>query len=154
MFNSSARNALNAYNKVEVATSVESASPHQLTLMLYDGALQEIRKARLAIEAKDVGEKCRAISHAMNIIQDGLQLSLDVKAGGEIGQNLNDLYDYMCNRLLIANLKNDVEPLEEVNHLLDALRSAWAEIGKKPVVQQITDNAPPPRNESMSYGSV
>jgi len=88
------------------------------------------------------------------IIQDGLQLSLDVKAGGVIGQNLNDLYDYMCNRLLIANLKNADEPLEEVGHLLGELKSAWEEIGKQPATQQNVASAPQSRSQAASYGSA
>jgi len=144
------RNPAQTYARIGIETSVGSATPHQLILMLYDGAILEIGKARFALKNKDFAEKGRAITHALAIIQDGLQLSLDVKTGGVIGQNLNDLYGYMCNRLLIANLKNEDEPLEEVGRLLGELKSAWAEIGNQPGGQQNAGSAQQPRSQARA----
>ena len=62
------------------------------------------------------------------IIDEGLKASLDKSAGGELAQNLSSLYDYMSQRLLIANLKNDVAALDEVSNLLTELKGAWEAI--------------------------
>jgi flagellar protein FliS len=66
-----------------------------------------------------------------------LRASLDVKAGGELGQRLDALYAYMCDRLLRANLHNRPEIVDEVSRLLGELREAWAQI--KPAAAAATD---------------
>lgn len=123
--------AVKAYQTVGVEGKTLNATPHQLILLLFEGAVQAVAKARLAMQRNDVKTKCEAISKAMAIIQDGLQLSLDRKAGGEIAENLNSLYDYMIDRLLTANLNNQPEVLDEVGRLLLELKGAWKEIGGK-----------------------
>ncbi len=65
------------------------------------------------------------ISKPILIIESGLKASLDKKAGGDIAESLDALYDYMSNRLYIANLQNQQEPVNEVIKLLIELRSAW-----------------------------
>ena len=77
---------------------------------------------------KSIAAKGQSISKAIMIIESGLKISLDVKAGGELGTRLAALYDYMCDRLLRANLHNRTEILEEVSRLLTELRDAWAQI--------------------------
>lgn len=148
-------NALNAYAKVGVETGVETASPHQLILMLYDGAISALVKARAHMQRKEIALKGQFISKAIAIIDEGLKLSLDEKAGGELAQNLKALYDYMCKRLLMANLNNDVEAIDEVGRLLSDLKGAWAAIGKPQQTAAVT--APPqqvPSRASLSYGKV
>ncbi len=71
-----------------------------------------------------VSEKNQLLSTAIAII-DELRVSLDVKAGGPIAANLEDLYDYMCRQLVKANLHNRIETVDEVAHLLGEIRSAW-----------------------------
>ena len=151
------RNAMKAYSNASVEANLEGVSPHQLIVMLFDGAVRAVAKARMAMQKNDVIAKCAGISHAMKIIQDGLQLSLDIKAGGEMAQNLNDLYDYMCDRLLVANVNNEIGPLDEVGRLLVDLRAAWSAIGQKPLPAKplnIANEAPPQRNSAMSYGKA
>lgn len=123
-----------AYRRVNVESGVESASPHKLILMLYDGAIVAIASAIVAMEAKDIPTKGKHISHALEIIGSGLQSSLNLEAGGEIADRLYALYGYMCNRLLYANLKNDTEALKEVSTLLQDLRGAWEKIADDPSV--------------------
>jgi flagellar protein FliS len=82
------------------------------------------------MRAKNIAAKGQAISKAIMIIDSGLRASLDKKVGGQIAASLDSLYEYMSNRLLIANLKNQPEILEEVHRLLSDLKSAWVEIGK------------------------
>lgn len=128
-------NAAQAYSKVGVETGVEAASPHQLIVMLFDGALLAISNAGLHMQEKNVSEKGRSISHAIDIINSGLKASLDKDKGGELAQNLDALYGYMCDRLLQANLRNDRTALDEVSRLLADIRSAWVEIAAAPAAQ-------------------
>ena len=137
------RNALNAYAQISVDGSVATASPHQLITMLFDGALLSIAAARGHMQRKEIAAKGAAISKAIAIIDEGLKLSLDMKAGGDLAQKLDALYEYMCLRLLFANLKNDLEPLDEVSSLLNDLKSAWVEIDpEKAKALQVSQNAP------------
>ncbi|MCB1956251.1 MAG: flagellar export chaperone FliS [Rhodocyclaceae bacterium] len=120
--------AATAYARVGIETKVSTASPHQLIVMLYDGALQAINTAAASMEASDIPGKGKAISQAINIITNGLKASLDMEAGGEISDRLAALYDYMSQRLLQANLQNSRPALDEVSNLLADLRGAWLEI--------------------------
>jgi flagellar protein FliS len=127
---SSARKAVEAYAQVGTETGVASADPHKLILMLYDGALAAICAARLAISRGEIAAKGESISKAIAIVDGGLKASLDVEAGGALAKRLADLYDYMLNRLLAANLRNDTTILDEVARLLQELRDAWGQIGQ------------------------
>ena len=131
MFGSMQR-GVNAYAKVGMETSVISASPHKLIVMLYDGALVAIKSAASHMAAGRIVEKGAAISKALDIINNGLRASLDKKAGGDIAANLDALYVYMTERLLTASLQNKTALLEEVQTLLLDLRDAWSQIGEKP----------------------
>jgi flagellar protein FliS len=125
---------VNAYAKVGLETTVVSASPHKLIVMLFDGALVAVLSALSNMKAGSIPERGAAISKAIDIINNGLRASLDKKAGGDIATSLDALYVYMTERLLQANLKNAPELLEEVHGLLADLRSAWCEIGDKPAI--------------------
>lgn len=122
----SSSNRASAYAKVGVETGISTADPHQLILMLFDGALLQLRTAATAMEKQDFATKGTAISKATEIIINGLKVSLDVEAGGELAERLSALYDYMSERLLHANLKNSQPTLDEVSNLLSSLREAWA----------------------------
>lgn len=132
-----------AYAKVGLETSVVAASPHELIVLLFDGALAAIHSARLHMKAGKIQEKGAAISRAIEIVNDGLRASLDKKAGGDIANSLDGLYGYMTDRLLQANLKNSVDMLDEVQVLLVDLRDAWASIGKTPAAPAAVPNAAP-----------
>lgn len=139
---------VNAYAKVGVETGVSSASPHQLIVMLFDGAMKALGAAVVNMKANNIAAKGEAISKAILIIESGLRASLDKKAGGEIAEGLDALYEYMGQRLFEANLKNDVSILEEVQRLLGDLRSAWNAIQSSPAVQPAP--APAPRGAAVS----
>ena len=126
-----ARKAIDTYAQVGVETGVAAADPHRLILMLFDGTLAAIAKARLAMSRNEIAAKGAAISKAIEIIDGGLKASLDVKAGGVLGERLAALYDYMLARLLAANLRNDAAILDEIAGLLNELRGAWAQIGQQ-----------------------
>jgi len=127
-----ARNAANTYAQVGIQTGAMSASPHQLIVMLFDGARAAIARARFLMEDGQIAAKGKAISMAINIIDNGLRAALDHQAGGDIAADLELLYDYMSRHLMLANLRNDAALLTEVDGLLENLASAWAQIGDTP----------------------
>ena len=122
-----ARSALKEYGKVSVQSGASYASPHRLIEMLLDGALEKISSARGFMQRGEIASKGNYISWAISIVE-GLRLSLDTEKGGELAENLNNLYDYMERRLVEANLKNSEEMLDEVAELLNTIKSAWVEI--------------------------
>ena len=123
------RVAANTYAKVGLETGVVAASPHQLIVMLYEGAELAVRMAIKHMNEGDMARKSAAISKAGAIILEGLRAALDVKQGGDIALQLDSLYDYMNKRLLLAHLNNQTAPLEEVLGLLRELHGAWEQIG-------------------------
>ena len=125
-------NPISNYQRVGIETGVESANPHKLILMLFEGASEALIKAKLHIKHNEIAQKGEVLSKAIMIIDHGLKASLDMHAGGELAQHLLALYDYMTNRLLIANLKNDTEIIDEVNRLLGELYDAWKVLEKSP----------------------
>lgn len=130
-----ARHGAQAYSNIGIETGVFAASPHQLTLMLFDGAKMALNNATMYLHAKKIADKGRSISHAIRIIGDGLQASLNKEAGGEVARNLDELYSYMCNRLLLANVNNNEAMIHEVIGLIDVIRDAWVKIS--PTGQQV-----------------
>ncbi|MGK2953728.1 MAG: flagellar export chaperone FliS [Thiobacillus sp.] len=122
-------NVASAYAKVGLETGVVAASPHQLIVMLYEGAELAVRMAIKHMNEGDNGKKSAAVSKASNIIGEGLRAALDLQQGGEIAQRLDALYDYMNQRLMLTHVKNETAPLEEVLGLLQELHSAWKQIG-------------------------
>lgn len=124
------RTPADSYAKVGLEVAVESADPHRLILILFDGALAAISLARIQMENGQTPDKGASISKAINLITNGLKASLNMESGGELSTRLAALYDYMGQRLLVANLKNSVAALDEVRDLLQGLRDAWAEVPK------------------------
>lgn len=120
--------ALKAYAAVGVESRVDSADPHQLVLMLFEGSMIAVANARRHLAENQIAARGMAISKAIMIIENGLKASLDRGSGGALAQNLADLYDYMRNRLLVANLQASDQPLAEVHQLLGELKDAWAQI--------------------------
>ena len=119
--------AVNEYKEVNTKAAVESADPYTLIKMLIDGALERVNIAKLNMSQGDIVHKGENISRAISII-DGLKISLDMKDGGEIAQNLASLYDYMQRKLLEANLHNKVENLDEVLSLINEIKAGWQAI--------------------------
>ncbi|MDI5935175.1 flagellar export chaperone FliS [Halomonas kalidii] len=125
-----------AYARVGVESGVMSASPHQLIVMLFDGAQASIRAARIHMQAGSVAEKGKAISRALDIVNNGLLAALDAERGGEIAERLASLYDYIARLLLAANLHDDEASLTQAEKLLDDVASAWREIGGSPAQER------------------
>src|SRR3954468_9771651 len=138
----SRQTGVSAYAKVGMETGVVAASPHKLIVMLFDGALVALNGALHGMRNGDIGEKGKSISKAIMIIDSGLRAALDKKAGGEIAEGLDALYEYMSARLLTANLPHQHEMLDEVHKLLADLRDAWNTIGAE-AANTATHAAPP-----------
>jgi flagellar secretion chaperone FliS len=105
--------------------SVNTASPGELTLMLYNGCLKFISLAKHAVQTKDIETKNTNIQKAQKIVQE-LMVTLNMDL--EISQNLMPLYDYMNRRLIEANIKNDIAILVEVEGLVTEFRDTWKQV--------------------------
>lgn len=116
--------ALNMYRSVGVQTGIEDASDHQLIEMLLDGAISRITSAKSACLRGVISERGENISASIAII-DSLRSSLDLEKGGEIANNLMQLYSYMEIKLAEANLNGDTELLDQVVGLLRELQAGW-----------------------------
>src|SRR5476649_41685 len=119
-----------AYAQVGLESAVMSASPHQLVVMLFDGARSALIRAGILIQQGDTAGKGNALSKAINIIDNGLIAGLSREKGDPaLVDNLEALYSYMVRRLLHANLHNDQEAITEVLGLLENIADAWRQIG-------------------------
>lgn len=125
-------NARTAYTTVGVDMRVQTASPHQLVLMLFDGAILAVAQAEAQSANGDKKAMSESILKASAIVAQGLRDSLDVKIGGELATRLAALYDYICVRLQFANIRGDQAIFKEVHALLSELRAAWQEIENDP----------------------
>lgn len=120
--------ALRQYQQVKTGAAVETANPHRLIQMLFEGALERIANAKGHLQRGEVAQKGEQIGKAIGIV-GGLRGSLNDEAGGEIARNLEALYEYMERRLLQANLESNPAILDEVAGLLREIKIAWDAIG-------------------------
>lgn len=118
----------NAYNTYK-NNSVNFASKEQLLLMLVEGAVKFAKIARQAIIDNDIKKAHENIIKAENIYYE-LMTSLDVNAGGEWAVSLMKVYDFIVNRLVDANIKKDVNILNEVIPLMEDIKDTWEEAYK------------------------
>lgn len=112
------------YQKIDAQTGVVDADPHRLVQLLMGGAIDRIALAKGHIERGEISAKGLMISKAITIIS-GLQGALEQEKGGKLAQDLNALYDYMSERLVAANLHNDIEALDEVAYLMGTIKQGW-----------------------------
>lgn len=117
-----------AYSNIHVETAVQGADGHQLIAMLLDGAIGAIGVAINAIERGDIAAKCKAVSKAAGIVDEGLRGALNKEQGGELAKTLDDLYACVLLRLTTANVRNDAALLRECSQLLAPMRDAWTAI--------------------------
>lgn len=106
--------------------AIKTANRGQLLIMLYEAAIQNVKKATLAIEQKNQAQKGLAIGKAHDIVNE-LSNTLDFEVGGDIARNLERLYNFMTEQLVKANIENNKEPLLTIQKLLETLLSAWRE---------------------------
>lgn len=145
--NTARTRAMNTYRSIGAETAVHDATTHGLVLLLFDGARVAIGDARAQMQLRQVAAKGRAIGKAIEIIDSGLKASLDMERGGRIAERLYSLYEYMIERLMLANLRDEPACLDEVGRLLAEIESAWREIGPPPAPRA------PAQSDAPSGGS-
>lgn len=120
----SLRAPLSQYQQVSNQEAVSGASPYRLIQMLMEGALKRMAEAKGAIQRQDIAAKGQSIGKAISII-GGLRDSLNMDVPGGLSQQLDDLYDYMVNLLIQANLNNDEAAVDEAAKLMVTVKSGW-----------------------------
>lgn len=113
---------LNQYRNTQVTT----ASPEQILIMLYDGAIRFLNLGIQGMEERDFEKRNLNINKAVAIVSE-FRATLDHEVGGEIAANLDALYDFMIREMTRASIKNDVAILQPVLNILGELRGAWAD---------------------------
>jgi flagellar protein FliS len=109
---------------------VESRTPLELVVLLYDGALARVTDARAAMDRGDLPAYRNAIGRALGIIAE-LQNTLNLSSGGDIARSLDSLYSFVSAALLDASAQANATPLDGVETVLTNLRDAWDEISKR-----------------------
>jgi flagellar secretion chaperone FliS len=112
-------------------TQIQSRSPLELVVMLYDGGLRFLQQTVDAMKSGDLVAKRDSLSRAMAIVTE-LHGMLDLEQGGEVAASLDSLYTYMMERLTAANQKRDPAPVAEVMRLMTGLRDAWSQVAQAP----------------------
>ncbi|MCX6119192.1 MAG: flagellar export chaperone FliS [Proteobacteria bacterium] len=120
-------NPYKQYQKTQVTT----ASREKILLMLYEGAIRFTKQARVAMNEKKIADKGKYISKATAILSE-LMATLDFKVGGQLAHDLENLYIFMIDKLIEANIQNKTEPLDHVERLLNTLYSAWKDVIENP----------------------
>ncbi len=138
------------YRKTGLSGAVEGATPHRLIQMLMEGVLDRIASARGFMARGAIAEKGAQISWAISIV-DGLRASLDKSVGGEIAQNLDNLYGYIILRLTEANMRSEPAYLDEVSDLLRQIKGAWDAIPLETIREH---NAAGDRAQGAAVGSA
>jgi flagellar secretion chaperone FliS len=128
MFTAYNPRAANAYQRINVETSMHTIDQHQLVSLLLEGVTSSIATARGAMARGDIAGKCNAISKALRILQEGLSTALDRQDGGDLAANLHELYDYCMRQLITANAKNDDAIMQQVMQLIEPIGLAWGQI--------------------------
>lgn len=119
-------NGYQAYQK----NKYETASPHRLITMLYDGAIRFMNQSIANVEVQDIEATNLSLSRAQDIVNE-LIACLNFDEGNDIAVNLNNLYRYVIDLLIQANIKKSVEPIEEAITIIKDIREAWMAIGKE-----------------------
>jgi len=127
--------AANAYKNTEIATSVSSADTNELILLVYDRVLENLRLGKKELENNRPG--IDEFTVANELINLGLLASLNDQKGGEIAQNLRNIYLWAMHSIIDARLAKSYEKIEEIINVFNNLRQAW-EFIKSPMADKIT----------------
>ena len=121
---------LDAYQQNHTEAQAATADPHKLVVMLIDGLLDEIDRIEGHIKDRRFEHKGKSVSKCLDILA-GLDAALDLDQGGEVAENLHNLYDYCAQSLFQASLDNQLTPLTSVRTVMNDLREGWLLIGTK-----------------------
>lgn len=117
------RNVPNVYKQNQIL----NATPKKLVVLLYEGAIKNLKLAEIAAEEKNIETAGNALIKAQDIISE-LMNTLDFENGGEVAQNLNQLYDYLMTELIKANVSKQSDDIKRSRVMLEELRDTWIEI--------------------------
>lgn len=129
--------AMESYGADNLASQASVANNVDLIQMLFDGFIESLMAAQGHLKHGAIQEKCKSLARASRIVV-GLQGSLDFEKGGDLAQNLNELYSYVTRRLLYANAQNDLKVLEEIHGLMGEIRQAWLDVPSLLPAQALT----------------
>lgn len=118
---------IKAYKSVGIKDDLAVADPHRVIQLLMQGALENMAKAKGAIERKDFASKGQTIGKAIAIIS-ALRGSLDMSVAGDISGNLADLYEFMIDHLTLASRDQSVSKVDDVIEIMLTIKSAWDQI--------------------------
>lgn len=121
-------NGYKAYTAVSLDSQIAGATPHQLIVLLYDGAINAMRRAEIYFQSGNIARRGEMISRAINIIDNGLRAGLDHEKGGQIAAELESLYEYISRTLLEANLNKSGENLPHLISLMTEMQETWQAI--------------------------
>lgn len=116
--------AYRSYQTVNLSAQTAQASPVQLVIVLMDGLLEELARARAHVDGKRHELKAKSLDKCIQILW-GLSSALDTESGNEVVDNLGRLYEYCADRLSQAGFKLDVGMVDEVTRLITTLRGGW-----------------------------
>lgn len=116
-----------AFNQYKQNT-VFSATPEELTLMLYDGAIKFMNIAKYSIENKDIQKSHEALIRAQDII---IELNASLNMDYDVANNLRSLYNFVMDKLIDANIDKDEKNIEEALDIVTDLRNTWKEAVKE-----------------------
>jgi len=119
--------ALAQYGQIKNDTQTTYASPHQLMLMLFDGAIEAMSITVGAIQNQNFELRSKQNTRSITII-NGMCECLDMETGGELADNLYSLYQYMTQELFRASFKNDVDTIQNIQTMLKDIRGSWEKI--------------------------
>jgi flagellar protein FliS len=119
--------ALSQYGKIKNDTQTMYASPHQLMLMLFDGAIEAMSFTIGAIQNNNLELRSKQSTRSITII-NGMRECLDMETGSELADNLYSLYQYMAQELFRASFKNDVDTIKNIQTMLKDIRGSWEKI--------------------------
>ena len=115
---------MNQYVKQYQKTTVETASNEKILIMLYDGAIQFLNKAKIALNEKNYEQSHNNLMGAQRILEEFIN-TIDKEPNPELANNLINLYEYFITRLVQANIKHEIGPVDEVLKFLKDLKSTW-----------------------------
>lgn len=131
-----APNRAAAYQANALEIQVAGADAHRLVALLFEGFEQAAVEAQAALANGDTELKCRALTRAIRIVDEGLRAHLNLSAGGNLARDLLELYGYVVQRLTLANARNEPEFVAECQRLMQPLHEAWLSIGNAPQAQR------------------
>lgn len=117
------------YQQSDLAIQAAAANPHQLVLMLFNGLMDELVRAKSHLAARRYERKAQSINKCIDIL-NALTSSLDFDKGGELAVSLANLYDYCVYRLYDASHKLSADAINEVEVILGNIQQGWENMGQ------------------------